>query len=176
VKLWTFQSPNFSLTEGSVIHQKSAYYQESEEVQTAYPKLWKLIAPPHNDRIHSRGQILWYETVEQKPSNRPGDVLLWEVDVPELEIIAFVDSVVWDHIVQKGSGVGPSRYLCISRIGSTRRPFPPCCARVHAAIRIGSSFWAGFTNMEQALEPTMGKPSSGTRRQPSKATELPSST
>lgn len=52
INLWTIHTPDFSITEGRVEHSKSNYYQNTQGVKEAYPKLWQRINIPD-------GQIIW---------------------------------------------------------------------------------------------------------------------
>ena len=91
MRLWSLHKPDFSLTCGRVDHTKSEYYQNTPGVPEAYEELWKLIGIPE-------GQIVWCFTCRDEIKPEVPKVL-WELEVPEKEIVRFVDDIVWNRIL-----------------------------------------------------------------------------
>jgi hypothetical protein len=92
INLWTIHSPNFSITDGRVDHSKSEYYQNTQGVKQAYPKLWQRINIVD-------GQILWCFPDKNDIRKTGEKMVLWELYLPRSEVIQFVDDMVWNRIL-----------------------------------------------------------------------------
>lgn len=106
MQLWTWQSPSFSLLDGCVDHSKSEYldpseYDRAETLKTAYRELWRRIGSD---------QIIWCSTVPQKWQHYGNnDRVEWVLDVPERQIICFMDDIIWSYV--RGDPCGPPHRL-----------------------------------------------------------------
>jgi hypothetical protein len=93
IKLWTIHSPDFSLTDGRVDHNKSEYCLNTPGVKDAYHKLWPKLRIPD-------GQLIWCYTYDDiKKTNKK--IIKYELYVPKSEIICFIDDLVWNRILGK---------------------------------------------------------------------------
>lgn len=90
MKLWTFHKPDFSITEGRVDHTKSSYFQTVAGVPDAYCELWKRVGTD---------QIIWCFTSRKEAETGMCEVE-WSLDVPDSDILAFVDGFVWNRILE----------------------------------------------------------------------------
>jgi hypothetical protein len=82
MRLWSYQSPDFSLVEGNVDPEKSQY---AQKYKAAYQQLWGIV---ETDQIvwccTSSGD--WYQRAE------------WVLEVPEDRFCRIVDEMVWAGI------------------------------------------------------------------------------
>jgi hypothetical protein len=90
MKLWTWQSPDFSLTEGHVIPERSDYFQTVLGIPKAYRRLWKRFGTD---------QIIWCYTNADAHYKSPIVETEWSLDVPDAQVLAFVDDLVWNRIL-----------------------------------------------------------------------------
>jgi len=93
INLWTLHTPDFSITEGRVEHSKSEYYHDIPRVSQAYPELWRRINIPD-------GQIIWCYLDKTEIRKTGVEKVLWELCLPESEVIQFVDDMVWKRILE----------------------------------------------------------------------------
>lgn len=90
VQLWTWHTPDFSLTEGFVDCTKSRYYQETEGVAEAYCELFSRL---------ETDQIIWcYTSCDEHKSTGLAKVR-WALEVPGSEVFRYVDEIVWNRIL-----------------------------------------------------------------------------
>lgn len=92
IKLWTIQSPDFSLTDSHVDHNKSEYYLDLPGAKDAYHKLW------HKLQIRD-GQLIWCFTYEDDIVKTGTKKIKWELHAPSSEVICFIDQLVWNRIL-----------------------------------------------------------------------------
>jgi len=92
IKLWTIHSPDFSLTDGRVDHNKSKYYLDTPGVKDAYPKLWHKVQIPD-------GQVVWCCTYENDIVKTETEMIKWDLSIPSSKVIRFIDQLVWDLIL-----------------------------------------------------------------------------
>ena len=83
MKLWSYQSPDFSLVDGDYCHDKSEFFKEYPD---AYKELWR--------RVGCR-EIIWCSIAKTKWRLR----CQWELEVPECRFLKIVDSMVWNGIL-----------------------------------------------------------------------------
>lgn len=88
MKLWTWQGPGFSLTEGYVDIRQSEYA-NNEPIIAVYKDLASRIGTD---------QIIWCLTKRDAPFL---DRVEWVLDVPCDEIVKFVDNIVWNRMLGK---------------------------------------------------------------------------
>lgn len=90
VRLWSYHTKEFSLTEGDVDHVRSRYYQESCQIRKAY-----------DDLFHRLGedQIIWCHTNQGEYKRTGIPKVEWVLDVSESDVIAFVDGFIWNRII-----------------------------------------------------------------------------
>jgi hypothetical protein len=95
-KLWTAHAPDFSLTEGKIVHAKSHFYTNANGltrgIKDAYHKLWQKIGRPD-------GQIIWCYTVCKFP--RDVSKVVWCLEVPEEAILFRIDDIAWNKIIRQ---------------------------------------------------------------------------
>ncbi len=103
LRLWTVQSPCFSLTERCVDHSKSKYYRNTPGVKDAYPELWCRLQIPD-------GQVVWCCTDERDVVRTTEKMIEWELYVPGQEIICFIDDLVWNRILGSKCAVRREMY------------------------------------------------------------------
>ena len=126
MKLWSLHTPGFSLTRGRVDHARSEYWRECRTVRKAYPKLWELIGVPD-------GQVIWYFTAQTGILRTGVKKILWELNVPDSEIIAFVDSIVWNRVLERQCAL--PRDLRARWLGEANDEFPGDSAKRDAYLR-----------------------------------------
>lgn len=88
MQLWTYQSQDFSLTEGRVDPKRSEFAKDHPD---AYRKLYDLLGTD---------QIIWCSTTNDEKRlwlHRHE----WELDVPESAFFRIVDCMVWNGILGK---------------------------------------------------------------------------
>ena len=92
--LWTWQGEGHSLTEGSIDHAKSPYW-EDPKIMRAYCELEK--------RLKVKG-IVWCCTRLDKRIRVASDYnVAWVLDVPLSEFLRIVDGEVWERIIESGA-------------------------------------------------------------------------
>jgi hypothetical protein len=94
INLWTLHTPDFSIKEGRVDHSRSKYYRDTPGVKEAYPELWRRINIPD-------GQIIWCYLDKTEIPITGTEKVLWEICLPESEVIQFVDDMVWNRILER---------------------------------------------------------------------------
>ena len=112
MRLWTWQNKGFSIADPEHQVDSSTYSRylnypcasERQRFREVYEKFWKLLGTK---------QFHWYYIHEEDAKNEAtileytsGEVL-WEVDVPEEDVFAFVCSVAWSRLL--GRDVIPER-------------------------------------------------------------------
>ncbi len=91
MQLWTFQEPGFSLTSGQVDHARSEYYKTVSGVPNAYAQLAKRLGTD---------QIIWCYVRREEYHDLPHLTREeWALDVPEYDILAIVDTFIWNRIL-----------------------------------------------------------------------------
>lgn len=103
LQLWTFQTQDFSLTEGCVDHSKSEYHRMVQGVPLAYQKLADLLGTD---------QIVWCYTDRTDYKKTGVSRTEWVLEVPESEILKFIDGFVWNRIL--GQKCPPPKELLYS--------------------------------------------------------------
>ncbi len=96
MRLWTYQAPNFSLTNGVYEPKESRNYLNYSD---AYHELW--------NRVETNG-LIWCCN-SRDGWRRKGGYWEWELDVPESEIFRVVDEGVWGKI--RVGKIAKSRHL-----------------------------------------------------------------
>ncbi len=93
-ELWSYhlKDHNFDLTSGQVDHSKSRYYNKTQGVKDAYPKLWQMLEIPS-------GQIVWCYTDDKTFKKTGIPYLEWHLKVPTQNILKYVDDIVWNRIL-----------------------------------------------------------------------------
>ena len=100
MRLWSIHAPGFSLTAGKVEHSKSEYYyDDNSKLRESYHKLWERIQIPD-------GQIIWCYTQKDGIPKTGVEMRLWKLEVPNDDIIRFVDDLVWNRTFDNECGVG----------------------------------------------------------------------
>lgn len=92
MKLWSWQTPDFSLVDGTVDHTRGEYYRDTQNVPEAYDKLSQLVG--------TEDWIFCY--IRRNDHSDPpsgGNRCEWELDIPQDEILRFLDDVVWNSIL-----------------------------------------------------------------------------
>ncbi len=94
--LWSWQEPDFSLTEGAVDHRRSEYYKTVAGVPKSYKELSKRLGTD---------QFIWCYTRQDEYNPRLGCTRVeWQLKVPEDRVLRKVCSVVWHCIVWCNGG------------------------------------------------------------------------
>lgn len=91
MRLWTHQSKGFAIESTAVDHTKSDYYNNIENlpnVQVAYHRLFRDL---------KTDKFLWCCPSERFPPSR--EKVLYELEVPEEEILAYICECVWHKII-----------------------------------------------------------------------------
>lgn len=100
--LWTYHSPDFSLTAGRIDHAKSDYFRTIPTVPKAYRRLWKLV---------KTSNIIWCYTRQKSRCAKTGsDKLEWNLEVPDSEILTLVDEFIWNRILELPNVQPPEAY------------------------------------------------------------------
>ena len=84
MRLWSYQSPDFSLVEGNVDPDKSQY---AQKYKAAYQQLWGIVGD----------QIVWCCTSSDDWYQKSG-FCEWVLEVPEDRFYRIVDEMVWAGI------------------------------------------------------------------------------
>lgn len=88
MKLWTWQTGEFSLISGNVDWQKSGFYQQNlGKIRESYSRLQAAV---------STSQIIWCCISSDDWPCKAG-YIEWELEVPRKEILAIVDQGIWVH-------------------------------------------------------------------------------
>ena len=85
MKLWSFQSPTFSLVDGEVRPEKSQF---ARDYRVAYQGLW--------DRVGT-DQLIWCCTSADDWPMKTG-YCQWDLEVPDNRIFRIIDGMVWAGI------------------------------------------------------------------------------
>ena len=91
MRLWTLQTKDFKIESEATDFSKSSYYNDTENlpnIQKAYQKLFSEI---------QEKPFLW--CFMHNNFYRESDKLLYELEVPEEEIIAYICGCVWHKII-----------------------------------------------------------------------------
>ena len=91
MRLWTFQGKGFDIESIPVDHTKSDYYNNVEDlpnVQVAYQRLFRDL---------KTDKFLWCSPL--KRFSRESEKVLYELEVPEEEILAYICECVWHKII-----------------------------------------------------------------------------
>lgn len=90
MKLWTWQTRDFSLHNGLIDHNKSEYVQNKElYISDANKKLFSLLGT---------NQVIWCYTRKKQPWRKRVE---WSLDVPLGDILAFCDDTIWCRIIKQ---------------------------------------------------------------------------
>lgn len=88
MRLWTFQSPDFKLTSGTVKSQLSEYA-DQQNIMTAYAELHRRIGT---------NQIVWCHVRNPQGGDRPIGKVCYLLDVPRAEVV-LVNAYIWNRIL-----------------------------------------------------------------------------
>ena len=91
MRLWTLQGKDFAIESTPVDHTKSEYYNDVENlpnVQAGYHRLFRDL---------KTDKFLW--CFPSKRFHRESEKILYELDVPEEEILAYICDCVWHKII-----------------------------------------------------------------------------
>jgi hypothetical protein len=99
MKLWTWHSSDFSLTQGLVDHARSSFFQTVLGVPSAYQELWLRLGTC---------QIIWCYTNREERHKTGVPQCEWALEVPDDRILRIVDGIVWNHIIGAKNCPGPS--------------------------------------------------------------------
>ena len=102
--LWSWHTPDFSLTEGTVEHQRSRYY-KTPGVSKSYKELSKQLIKRFKLEPEQADQFVWCYTEPNAESPAPDTIKVeWQLEVPEDRVLAKVCSAVWHCIVWCNGG------------------------------------------------------------------------
>ena len=91
MKLWSWQTKNFSPCAGFVDSTKGEYWQDTPTIRPAYRKLWKVL---------ETDQIVWAYANRVEFYLRPDRRMdVWIIDAPRSGILKLVDSLRWEQYV-----------------------------------------------------------------------------
>jgi len=102
IQLWTWQTEDIRLTEGTLYYERSSFYQNKAgpDIQNAYKRLFKVLG---TDQIH-------YCFIDAEEAAKPWkNRVIWEIEVPESDV-DIVCSSVWCKIIGDKT-FGPSSKL-----------------------------------------------------------------
>ena len=91
-KLWTWHSPDFSITDGRVEHNRSKYltHPDLRGLRPAYRKLAQHLGTD---------QIIWCYVRPNEHFHAPSlREIEWELEVPRDQILGIIDTYVWNKI------------------------------------------------------------------------------
>ena len=88
MRLWTYHTPDFSLTSGRVNHSQSDYYRTVPGVPEAYAELWRRLGTD---------QIVWCYAQDGEQAATTTPHVEWLLEIPN--VLAFVDGIVWNRIL-----------------------------------------------------------------------------
>jgi hypothetical protein len=99
MRLWSWQQPDFSLTDGRVDLERSEFVLTVEGVRKAYRAL--------SERFGT-DQFIWCYTEPDSYLTAAGDTRVrWSLEVPPAQIVAFLDCIVWERILGRYDCYGP---------------------------------------------------------------------
>lgn len=101
MKLWSWQTPDFSLVRGTVDHAKGEYYRDTPNVPEAYDRL--------SQRVGTKDWIFCYIRRENHMVLSNGNRCEWELDIPQDQILCFLDDVFWNSILDIRCMLSPER-------------------------------------------------------------------
>ena len=92
MKLWSLHEKGFSITNGRLRHELSDYYNEPNipHVKQAYAELARRL---------ETDQYLWCYTNRAEIGHWPTTKVLWQLEVPEDRILAYICDSVWNKIL-----------------------------------------------------------------------------
>jgi hypothetical protein len=96
MRLWTFQSNDFSLTSGEIDVTRSPYYESVPNLVQAYDGLAKWLGLP-------KYEVVWCHVRDDFTLEHWEGYKLWELEVSDDQILAIVDSFIWCRIIDKPS-------------------------------------------------------------------------
>jgi len=89
--LWTFQGKGFAIESTPVDHAKSPYYNDVENLPNVQPSYHRLFSELKTDKF------LW--CFPSKRFHPESEKVLYHLEVPQTEILAYICECVWHKIV-----------------------------------------------------------------------------
>lgn len=92
IRLWTWQTPNISLTKGVLNYLDSAFYRDESipNIKDAYKRVFSKLGT---------SQFHWCFTQPDEAQKPWRGRVKWEIEVPEKDILAIVRGSVWNKII-----------------------------------------------------------------------------
>jgi len=115
MSLWSWHKPDFCLTKGRVDHKRSHYYMNHRGVPKSYKELSKKFIKQFKLEPERADQWVWCYTVPD--AEKDTTKVEWQLEVPEVRVLAKVCSAVWHCIVscngeERGAvGTPPKEFL-----------------------------------------------------------------
>ena len=116
MRLWTWHEHNWSLLSGVVDPRRSDYYNSHPGIPPAYGELGR--------RLRTN-QFIWCFVRRENRTTVDDGRQEWELEVPDSEILCFVDDLIWNRLIGIRCGLPQSLRLEIKKRAIEKHPYEP---------------------------------------------------